>query len=204
MPRQRCAGWIVDRRTLRRCVVVRFDREGRQTRGRGHRSHSGLHQESAATEGSLRDQRSDPRSGRADPGRSGKERRFGEDGASRRFAPRSRGSGPTTTSDPEPDHQRCRSNVHSQRGGARIDDKHREGRFAQRAGGCARLGPGLPPAPERLFEPFYTTKSSGLGLGLSICHLIVEEHGGRFWASANLCRGAVFQFTVPAHPGSAS
>jgi C4-dicarboxylate-specific signal transduction histidine kinase len=65
-------------------------------------------------------------------------------------------------------------------------------------------GPGLPPAPERLFEPFYTTKSSGLGLGLSICHLIVEEHGGRFWASANLCRGAVFQFTVPAHPGSAS
>jgi C4-dicarboxylate-specific signal transduction histidine kinase len=66
------------------------------------------------------------------------------------------------------------------------------------------LGPGLPPAPERLFEPFYTTKSSGLGLGLSICRLIVEEHGGRFWASANLSRGAVFQFTVPAHPGSAS
>ena len=66
-------------------------------------------------------------------------------------------------------------------------------------------GPGLPPAPlERLFEPFYTTKSSGLGLGLSICRLIVEEHGGRFWASANLSRGAVFQFTVPAHPGSAS
>jgi C4-dicarboxylate-specific signal transduction histidine kinase len=66
-------------------------------------------------------------------------------------------------------------------------------------------GPGLPPAPlERLFEPFYTTKSSGLGLGLSICGMIVEEHGGRFWASPNLSRGAVFQFTVPAHPDSAS
>jgi C4-dicarboxylate-specific signal transduction histidine kinase len=66
-------------------------------------------------------------------------------------------------------------------------------------------GPGLPPEPlERLFEPFYTTKSSGLGLGLSICRLIVEEHGGRFWASPNPSRGAVFQFTVPAHPGSAS
>jgi K+-sensing histidine kinase KdpD len=70
------------------------------------------------------------------------ERHFSEDGASRRFATRSRRSGPTTTSDPEPDHQRYRSNVRSQRGGARIGDKHREGRFAQRAGGCARFGTG--------------------------------------------------------------
>ena len=66
-------------------------------------------------------------------------------------------------------------------------------------------GPGLPQASlDRLFEPFYTTKSSGLGLGLSICRLIVEEHGGRFWASPNPPRGAVFQFTVPADPGSAT
>jgi signal transduction histidine kinase len=56
--------------------------------------------------------------------------------------PCARGSGPTTTGGREPDHQRYRSNVCSQRGGARIVDKHREGRFAQRAGGCARFGTG--------------------------------------------------------------
>ena len=60
-------------------------------------------------------------------------------------------------------------------------------------------GPGLAPAAlDRVFESFYTTKSSGLGMGLSICRSIVEAHGGRLWASANDPRGAVFQFTVPA------
>jgi C4-dicarboxylate-specific signal transduction histidine kinase len=59
-------------------------------------------------------------------------------------------------------------------------------------------GPGLTPAAlERLFEAFYTTKPSGLGLGLSICHSIIEAHGGRLWASQNAPRGAVFQFTLP-------
>jgi C4-dicarboxylate-specific signal transduction histidine kinase len=59
-------------------------------------------------------------------------------------------------------------------------------------------GPGLAPATlERLFDAFYTTKPKGLGLGLSICRSIVEEHGGRLWASANAPRGAIFQFTVP-------
>jgi PAS domain S-box-containing protein len=66
-------------------------------------------------------------------------------------------------------------------------------------------GPGLTPVTlERLFEAFYTTKSSGLGLGLSICRSIIEAHGGRLWASANVPRGAIFQFTVPTHPHSAS
>ena len=66
-------------------------------------------------------------------------------------------------------------------------------------------GPGLAPAVlERLFEPFHTTKPSGLGLGLSICQSIIEAHGGRLWATANMPRGAEFNFTVPAHSGSAS
>ena len=62
-------------------------------------------------------------------------------------------------------------------------------------------GPGLAPADvENLFKAFYTTKPSGLGLGLSICRSIIEAHGGRLWASANVPRGAVFQFTLPANP----
>jgi PAS domain S-box-containing protein len=62
-------------------------------------------------------------------------------------------------------------------------------------------GPGLAPETlERLFDAFYTTKASGMGMGLSICRSIIEAHGGRLWASANLPRGAVFQFTVPADP----
>jgi PAS domain S-box-containing protein len=61
-------------------------------------------------------------------------------------------------------------------------------------------GPGLTPAAlERLFEPFYTTKPGGLGLGLSICRSIVEGHGGRLWASTNVPRGAIFQFTLSVH-----
>jgi PAS domain S-box-containing protein len=59
-------------------------------------------------------------------------------------------------------------------------------------------GPGLEPAMlERVFESFYTTKATGLGLGLSICRSIIEAHGGRLWASANQPRGATFQFTLP-------
>jgi PAS domain S-box-containing protein len=62
-------------------------------------------------------------------------------------------------------------------------------------------GPGVAPGnTERLFEPFYTTKTTGLGMGLSICRSIIDAHGGRLWASANVPRGAIFQFTVPVHP----
>ena len=60
-------------------------------------------------------------------------------------------------------------------------------------------GPGIEPTHlERVFKPFYTTKSSGLGMGLSICRSIIEGHGGRLWADANEPRGAAFQFTLPA------
>jgi PAS domain S-box-containing protein len=66
-------------------------------------------------------------------------------------------------------------------------------------------GPGFAPADlERVFEAFYTTKPGGLGLGLSICRSIVEAHNGRLGASANMPRGAVFEFTVPPHPDIAS
>lgn len=49
-----------------------------------------------------------------------------------------------------------------------------------------------------LFEPFYTTTSEGMGMGLSICRSIIEAHGGRLWAIPCEPRGALFQFTIPA------
>jgi PAS domain S-box-containing protein len=59
-------------------------------------------------------------------------------------------------------------------------------------------GPGIEPDHlERVFDAFYTTKSNGVGMGLSICRSIIGAQGGRLWAEANKPRGTVFQFALP-------
>lgn len=63
-------------------------------------------------------------------------------------------------------------------------------------------GTGISPGSEaKLFEPFYTTKSSGMGLGLSVCRTIVRSHGGEIWAESSETAGATLAFTLPAVKG---
>jgi PAS domain S-box-containing protein len=86
-----------------------------------------------------------------------------------------------------------------------IRDRPREVTLASRREGeqdvlieVRDTGPGIDPdSAERLFEPFYTTKAQGLGMGLSISRSIVEAHGGRLWAGSNQPHGAVFRFSLP-------
>jgi signal transduction histidine kinase len=54
-----------------------------------------------------------------------------------------------------------------------------------------------PPNADRLFDAFYTTKSGGMGIGLSISHSIIERHYGRLWAVPNDGRGPTFSFAIP-------
>jgi len=60
-------------------------------------------------------------------------------------------------------------------------------------------GTGISPQDvERVFSPLFTTKSGGMGMGLSICRSIIEAHGGSLWVVPNAPRGSVFQFVLRA------
>jgi two-component system sensor histidine kinase DctS len=62
----------------------------------------------------------------------------------------------------------------------------------------ADLGQGIAPGvSEKLFTPFFTTKEEGMGLGLSLCRTVVEQHGGFLGHQPNTPRGTVFSFTLP-------
>jgi signal transduction histidine kinase len=50
---------------------------------------------------------------------------------------------------------------------------------------------------EQIFRPLFTTKEHGMGMGLSICHSIIESHNGRIWVSRGINRGSIFQFELP-------
>jgi C4-dicarboxylate-specific signal transduction histidine kinase len=62
-------------------------------------------------------------------------------------------------------------------------------------------GAGLAPELlDRIFEPFFSTKATGLGLGLAISRSIIEAHGGRLWAEPNAARGSTFRFSLTGEP----
>jgi C4-dicarboxylate-specific signal transduction histidine kinase len=66
-------------------------------------------------------------------------------------------------------------------------------------------GKGLEPgAVDRIFNPMFTTKTHGMGMGLSICRSIVEAHQGQLWVTADKDPGAIFHFTVPIDPATPS
>lgn len=66
-------------------------------------------------------------------------------------------------------------------------------------------GAGIAPAAmEQIFDAFYTTKSNGMGMGLSICKSIVESHGGRLWATAARPHGSIFHVALPSANGGAA
>ena len=83
-------------------------------------------------------------------------------------------------------------------GARELSISSRQGQISDLLVAVQDSGPGIDlERVERVFAPFYTTKTNGIGMGLSICRSIIAAHGGRLWAEANQPRGATFQFTLP-------
>jgi PAS domain S-box-containing protein len=82
--------------------------------------------------------------------------------------------------------------------GGALTIKSQPGEDGQLLISVSDTGVGLPAEKDQIFDAFFTTKSQGSGMGLAISRSIIDAHGGRLWATANLGRGATFHFTVPA------
>ena len=65
-------------------------------------------------------------------------------------------------------------------------------------------GTGLGPEADRVFDPFFSTKANGMGMGLTISRSLIEGHSGKLWAEPNCPDGAVFHFTLPEAKRSSS
>ena len=127
------------------------------------------------------------------------------DGIEPGFNDDSRGPHPTPASDPEPDLEQPRRHEKRSNGSTKTYHKNLNTGQRDREGVCdgfrdRRYEGNI----ERLFEPFYTTKPEGLGMGLSISQTIIKAHGGTMEASNNPEGGATFAFNLPCRPGDQS
>ncbi|WP_427914276.1 sensor histidine kinase [Ramlibacter sp. MMS24-I3-19] len=87
----------------------------------------------------------------------------------------------------------------------RVGSGDREGAKSWLEFSVADQGPGIPPeVGEQLFTPFFTTKAEGMGLGLSLCRTVVEQHGGFLAFEPNRPQGTIFRFTLPAQAPTGS